>query len=76
MTDYELTLYYTLWGEWDELFTLMIRTKDDMLAKKIQYFLNAYHFSGDQRNILKLHDDLLYYVDHALKSTPGLTMKM
>jgi len=74
MPDYNKTLYYTLWGQWDDLLVLMIRTKDDILSKKIQYFLNAYHYSPDRDVILKSHDDLLYYVDHAMRQLPQTTM--
>lgn len=36
--DYDKALYYTLWGQWDDLLVLMVRTKDDMLSKKIPAF--------------------------------------
>lgn len=65
--DYDKALYYTLWGQWDDLLVLMVRTKDDLLSKKIQKFLNAYHFAKDQQIVLKCHEDLLLYVDHAMK---------
>jgi len=68
LPDYDKALYYTLWGQWDDLLLLMVRTKDDILSKKIHHFLNAYHFSPDQTKILESHDELLYYVDHAMKS--------
>lgn len=74
--DYDKALYYTIWGQWDELLILMVRTNDDILSKKINHFLNAYHFSSDQRDIIKTHDDLLYYVDHAMKITPTTTMQV
>ncbi|WP_217586069.1 YhdB family protein [Lentibacillus saliphilus] len=72
--DYDKALYYTLWGHWDELLVLMVRTEDDLLSKKIQYFLNAYHYSPNERAILSAHDDLLYYIDHAMKYTPTVTL--
>lgn len=65
--DYDKALYYTLWGQWDDLLVLMVRTKDDLLSKKIQKFLNAYHFAKDKQTILNCHEDLLLYVDHAMK---------
>lgn len=64
--DYDKALYYTLWGQWDELLILMVRTKDDILSKKIQYFLNNYHYESDQSKVIQSHDNLLYYVDHAM----------
>ncbi len=74
--DYDRALYYTIWGQWDDLLLLMVRTNDDLLAKKIHLFLNAYHFSSDQRKILAAHDELLYYVDHAMKTMPAKTMEV
>lgn len=74
--DYEKALYYTMWGQWDDLLVLMVRTKDDFLSKKIQMFLNAYHYSLDEKNILESHDNLLYYLDHAMNYTPTETLEM
>lgn len=64
--DYEYALNYLLWGQWDDLFTLMIRTNDDILCKKIHTFLQNYHFSKDKQQIITEHDNLLFYIDHAL----------
>ena len=69
-------LYYTLWGQWDDLLVLMVRTKDDMLSKKIEQFLNAYHYSLDQSKVINTHDTLLYYIDHAMKYTPPVMMEV
>ncbi|MGM8366738.1 YhdB family protein [Virgibacillus sp. W0181] len=69
--DYDKALYYTLWGQWDDLLVLMVRTNDDLLSKKIQLFLNAYHFASDQHRIMESHEDLLCYVDHAMKHVPA-----
>lgn len=66
--DYEYALNYVLWGRWDDLFTLMLRTKDDMLGKKIQLFLHAYYYSSKQSEIMNTHDELLFYIDHAIES--------
>ncbi len=74
--DYDKALYYSLWGQWDDLLVLMVRTQDDMLSKKIQHFLHAYHYSLDQTKILQLHDELLYYIDHAMKQTPTAVMEV
>lgn len=76
LPDYDKALYYTLWGQWDDLLLLMVRTEDDILSKKIHLFLNAYHFSPDQEKILTAHDELLYYVDHAMKRIPATTMEV
>lgn len=74
--DYDKALYYTLWGHWDDLLLLMVRTKDDILSKKIHHFLNAFHYSPDELEIIKKHDDLLYYVEHAMKSIPNDSLKV
>lgn len=74
--DYDKALYYTLWGQWDDLLVLMVRTNDDMLSKKIQLFLNDYHYSLDQSKIIASHDNLLYYIDHAMKYEPVVAMEV
>ncbi|MBM7600210.1 hypothetical protein JOC34_002601 [Virgibacillus halotolerans] len=74
--DYDKALYYTLWGQWDDLLVLMVRTNDDMLSKKIQLFLNDYHYSMDQSKVMAAHDNLLYYIDHAMKYEPVTTMEI
>jgi len=70
LPDYEYALNYVLWGRWDDLFTIMIRTPDDMLGKKIQLFLHAYYYSSKQKEIIETHDDLLFYIDHAIETNP------
>ncbi|WP_339228884.1 YhdB family protein [Oceanobacillus sp. FSL K6-2867] len=74
--DYDKALYYTLWGQWDDLLVLMVRTKDDILSKKIEQFLNAYHYSLDESKVINTHDTLLYYIDHAMKYTPPVMMEI
>ncbi|GGA73083.1 YhdB family protein [Ornithinibacillus halotolerans] len=72
--DYDKALYYTLWGQWDDLLVLMVRTKDDMLSKRIQNFLHAYHYSLDNQKIIDSHENLLYYIDHAMKYTTPMAI--
>ncbi|GGN65431.1 MULTISPECIES: YhdB family protein [Oceanobacillus] len=72
--DYDKALYYTLWGQWDELLVLMVRTNDDFLSKKIEHFLNAYHYSLDEDKIMHSHDQLLYYLDHAMRNNEDATI--
>lgn len=74
--DYDKALYYTLWGQWDELLILMVRTKDDFLSKKIEKFLNAYHYSLDEEKIMRTHNQLLYYLDHAMQQDSSVTLEM
>jgi hypothetical protein len=54
----------------------MVRTKDDLLSKRIQNFLHAYHYSLDDKKIVASHEDLLYYIDHAMKYTPSAIMEV
>lgn len=68
--DYEHALRYLLWGRWDELFTLMLRTNDDILGKRIQLFLHAYYYAPEQKTVLNTHDQLIEYIDHASASVP------
>lgn len=76
LLDYDKALYYTLWGQWDELLVLMVRTNDDLLSKKIQYFLNSYHYGVNEKKIIESHDNLLYYIDHAMKQSPVETIRL
>ena len=66
ISDYDLALQYVLYGQWDNLFTLMFRTNDDLLGKKIHSFLHAYYYASGNHEILNKHDELLYYIDHAI----------
>lgn len=63
--DYDRALYYTHRSEWDNLIVLMVRTKDHMLSKRIERFLNAYQFSSDYTVIERNLYSLLRYLDHA-----------
>lgn len=63
--DYDRALYYTHRSEWDNLLILMVRTTDNFLAKKIEYFLHAYNFEKDYSIIEKHLYSLLRYIDHA-----------
>lgn len=65
--DYDKALYYTHRSEWDNLLILMVRTKDDVLSKKIEHFLHAYNFEHDYSVIQKRLTALLRYIDHALE---------
>ncbi len=49
--DYDKALYYTHRSQWDNLLILMVRTKDDLLSKRIEHFLHAYHFEYDHAEI-------------------------
>jgi hypothetical protein len=45
----------------------MVRTKDDLLSKKIEHFLHSYNFENDYSVIQKRLTALLRYIDHALE---------
>ncbi|MDX8045661.1 YhdB family protein [Gracilibacillus sp. S3-1-1] len=70
--DYDKALYYTLWGHWDDLLVLMVRTNDDLLSKKIEQFLHAYHFPRSKQYLMTTHEELMQYIDHALLSQMSL----
>ena len=58
--DYDKALYYTLWGQWDDLLVLMVRTNDDLLSKKIEQFLHAYHYPSSQEYLITSHEQLMH----------------
>jgi len=66
MNEYEYALHCVLWGKWDELFTLMLKTEDDILKKQIEQFLHAYYYAVNQRDIIDYHDRLIHYLDYAI----------
>ncbi|MFS0560012.1 YhdB family protein [Terribacillus sp. 179-K 1B1 HS] len=67
--DYEKALLFTIWGQWDDLLVLMVRTNDDLLSKRIEIFLHAFHYPSEQHAVVKSHEELLQYIDHALGHT-------
>lgn len=66
--DYDKALYFTNCSAWDDLLVLMVRTKDDVLSKKIEHFLHACHFESDWGVITKKQLDLFQYLDHAVEN--------
>jgi hypothetical protein len=73
--DYDKAMYYTLWGQWDDLLVLMVRTNDDMLSKKIETFLHAYHYGYDRDTVVGTHHNLIHYIEHAMtQDLPVYTM--
>lgn len=64
-TDYDRALFYTHRSEWDNLLILMVRTKDNILSKKIEHFLHAYNFEHDYSIIENKLYAMLRYLDHA-----------
>ncbi|WP_345243261.1 YhdB family protein [Pontibacillus salipaludis] len=74
IADYDKALYFTLWGQWDDLLILMVRTKDDFLAKKIESFLHSYHYSQNDQEVMTSHGDLMHYIDHAMIHMPAFSI--
>ncbi|MCT2535775.1 YhdB family protein [Aquibacillus koreensis] len=72
--DYDKALYYTLWGQWDDLLVLMVRTNDDLLSKRIEVFLHAFHYHAKEQEVMNSHEELLRYIDHAMGQTPAAAM--
>ncbi|MFY0760455.1 YhdB family protein [Metabacillus dongyingensis] len=66
--DYDKALYYTHRSQWDNLLILMVRTKDDMLSKRIEQFLHAYNFENNYGEVEKKLYSLLRYIDHAVET--------
>ncbi len=64
--DYDKALFFITCSLWDDLLVLMVRTKDDMLSKRIEHFLHAYTFAGDLDIIEQKHRSLYQYVNNAL----------
>ncbi|RCW77141.1 YhdB family protein [Saliterribacillus persicus] len=63
--DYDKALFFTIWGQWDDLLVLMVRTNDDFLSKKIETLLHAYYFKHDDSIVGEAHENLMHYIDHA-----------
>ncbi len=67
IVDYDRALYYTHRSQWDNLLILMVRTKDNILSKRIEQFLHAYNFSKEYKIIERSLHSLFRYIDHALE---------
>lgn len=65
--DYDKALYYTIWQQWDDLIVIMVRTNDDLLAKKINNFLCAFQSEKNNTKIIQQHENLLHYLDHVME---------
>ncbi|MGP4061883.1 YhdB family protein [Halobacillus litoralis] len=63
--DYDKALHFMIWGQWDDLLVLMVRTRDQFLSKKIETFLHASYYPSKQSEMLESHEALLSYIDHA-----------
>ncbi|MBH0228647.1 YhdB family protein [Halobacillus yeomjeoni] len=68
--DYEKALHFMIWGQWDDLLVLMVRTRDHFLSKKIETFLHSCYYPSNEIEMLESHENLLNYLDHAQSTTP------
>ncbi|MFQ3543697.1 YhdB family protein [Halobacillus rhizosphaerae] len=68
--DYDKALHFMIWGQWDDLLVLMVRTRDQFLSKKIEAFLHASYYPGHESSLLECHENLLQYIDHAQATAP------
>lgn len=66
MLEYEYALNYVLWNRFDDLFTIMLRTNDNLLEKKIEQLLYAYYYPHLDYNSDTAKDALVQYLDHAM----------
>nr|WP_181349470.1 YhdB family protein [Thalassobacillus sp. CUG 92003] len=73
-SDYDRALHHTLWGEWDDLLVLMVRTQDELLSKRIEFFLHAFHYHLGEQELLESHESLLHYIDHAMAATQPMSV--
>ncbi|REJ22591.1 YhdB family protein [Caldibacillus debilis] len=69
--DYDRALHYAKLAQWDHLLILMVRTKDDILSKKIKQFLHAYHFQYDYTRMEYCFYELLRYAEYANEKAAG-----
>ncbi|GEN53057.1 MULTISPECIES: YhdB family protein [Halobacillus] len=67
--DYDKALHFMIWGQWDDLLVLMVRTRDEFLSKKIETFLHSAYYPSKQSEMLESHEALLSYIDHAQATT-------
>lgn len=67
--DYEKALHFMIWGQWDDLLVLMVRTRDHFLSKKIESFLHSCYYPSSEIEMLESHENLLNYLDHAQATT-------
>ena len=66
MLEYEYALNYVLWNRFDDLFTIMLRTQDHFLQKKIENLLYAYYYPHLSYHTEDAKDALLQYLEHAM----------
>lgn len=66
--DYDATLFYLHRMACPELMTIKTVTSDDILAKKIDDFVQAFMYESNFSKVEKTYESLLLYLDHVFVS--------
>ncbi|KIL46829.1 YhdB family protein [Jeotgalibacillus campisalis] len=62
--DYDRTLLYLYRHSWDDMLILMVRTKDDLLSKKIKSLLKGIHYPQPQETTAYHYTELFRYAEY------------
>ncbi|KIL46774.1 YhdB family protein [Jeotgalibacillus soli] len=74
--DYERTLLYLYRHGWDDLLILMVRTKDELLSKKIKRLLKGIHFPQEQEKTAYDYLELFRYAEYGMTTSHTFTEKI
>lgn len=67
ITDYDKALYYTHHCACIDLSVLMMKTDDDILAKRIEKFVQAFIRETEFVKVKEARDNLLTYIDYVYR---------
>ena len=70
ITDYDKALYYTHHCACIDLSVLMMKTKDDILSKRIEIFVHAFIRETEFMKVKEARDNLLSYIDYVYRMEP------
>ncbi|MCA0988203.1 YhdB family protein [Guptibacillus algicola] len=70
ITDYDKALYYTHHCACIDLSVLMMKTDDDILAKRIEKFVQAFIRETEFVKVKEARDHLLTYIDYVYQMEP------
>ncbi|WP_377889100.1 YhdB family protein [Alkalihalobacillus sp. R86527] len=70
ITDYDKALYYTHHCACIDLSVLMMKTDDDILAKRIEKFVHAFIRETEFMKVKDARDNLLTYIDYVYRMEP------
>jgi len=74
--DYDRTLLYLYRHSWDDMLILMVRTKDDLLSKKIKSLLKGIHYPQAQETTAYHYAELFRYTEHCASMFRSTTSKI